>query len=81
MAKVLLLSEERAANKQSENTFKDIDGRVYLFVEGEELGAAGCCMKCELTGKMQCQFAKCRYYERKDKRNGYFIKRMTKKRT
>ena len=80
MAKVLSLSEERAADKWSEDVFKSIDGRIYLFIEGEQLGAAGCCMKCDLCGKHQCQFAKCRYYERKDRRNGYFIKRMWIKR-
>lgn len=80
MAKVLSLSEERAANKWSENIFKSINGSVYLFVEGEALGATVCCQKCDLYKTLQCQFAKCRYYERKDKRNGYFIKRITKKR-
>ena len=80
MAKVLSLSEEKAADKWSENVFKSVDGSEYLFVEGEQLGAIVCCQKCDLYKTIKCQFAKCRYYERKDRRNGYFIKRMRKKR-
>ena len=80
MAKVLSLAEEMAADKWSQNIFKDIRGIEYLFVEGQALGAAVCCQKCDLYKTFQCQFAKCRFYERKDGRNGYFIKRMRSKR-
>jgi len=80
MAKVLSLVEEMALYKRSENVFKNINGSEYLFIEGEQLGATVCCLKCDLNKTIQCQFAKCRYYERKDGRNGYFIKRKRNKR-
>lgn len=81
MAKVLSLSEEKAANKWPENIFKCVNGSEYLFVDGEELGAFVCCQKCDLYKTVHCQFAPCRYYERTDGRNGYFVKRMRNKRS